>query len=235
MGSSAFQFKKFEICQEGVAHPLGTDAVLLGAWAPTAGMRRALDIGTGSGVIALMLAQRNEDLQIDAVEIHPASAARAQENVRRSPWMDRIQVWEIAVQDFQGGPYDLIVSNPPYFSETIVSPDEHRRRARATAALKPGDLILHARRLLAPEGLLCLILPVPEGRRLQELAATQGLYCNVLIDLHTRPDAAPERSLLQFSRAPLPFKKSTAALFDDAGRFAEPFAALVEPFYLGRQ
>ncbi len=235
MGSSAFQFKKFEIRQEGVAHLLGTDAVLLGAWAPAAGMRRALDIGTGSGVIALMLAQRNENLQIDAVEIHPASALRAHENARRSPWADRIRVWEIGVQDFQGEPYDLIVSNPPFFSESVVSPDEHRRRARATTALKPGDLILHARRLLAPEGIFCLILPVPEGRRLQELAATQGLYCNVLIDLHTRPDAPPERSLLQFSRAPLPFKKSAAVLFDAAGRFVEPFATLVEPFYLGRQ
>jgi len=233
MAYSAFQFKKFEIRQEGVAHPLGTDAVLLGAWAHTTGIQRALDIGTGSGIIALMLAQRNENMQIDAVEIHRASASCAKDNIRRTPWANRIQVWETAVQDFHGGPYDLIVSNPPFFSETVVSPYEHRRRARATELLPPGELIRHTRRLLAPKGILCLILPVPEGRRFQELAATKGLYCNVLVDLRTRPDGPPERSLLQFSRAPLPFKKSAPVLFDGAGRFVEPFAALVEPFYLG--
>ncbi|MGI9159952.1 MAG: tRNA1(Val) (adenine(37)-N6)-methyltransferase, partial [Saprospiraceae bacterium] len=197
------------------------------------GMRHALDIGTGSGVIALMLAQRSENLQIDAVEIHPDSVLCAQDNVRRSPWADQIRVWETAIQNFQGGPYDLIVSNPPFFSEMIVSPDEHRRRARATGTLNPGELIGHTRRLLAPEGIFCVILPVPEGRKFQELAATKGLYCNVLLDARTRPNAPPERSLLQFSRSPLPFKKSAPALFDAAGRFVEPFAALVEPFYLG--
>lgn len=232
MASPPFQFKKFEIRQEGVAHPLGTDAVLLGAWAPVEGMRRALDIGAGTGILSLMLAQRNSGLLIDAVEIHHASVVCAAENFRRSPWFDRMNIREIPVQGFEGGPYDLIVSNPPFFNETIVSPDEHRQRARTGVSLKPIELIRHVLRLLTADGVFCAILPTLEGQRFQEMATLEGLYCNNSVSARSLPDKPVERLLLQFSRKPLPFYKSEIVLMTSAGRYSETFTALVQEFYL---
>ncbi len=185
----AFRFKKFSVEQNGAAHPVGTDAVLLGAWADVNGATRFLDIGTGTGVVALMLAQRlysSGDFSRSntarktskpsgaessvpnwagvGVEIHPVSAALARGNFAASPWAGKLDVWEGSIQNFakkvglqalaelpeslelSGSllsykPFGLIVSNPPFFSELTISPDETRRLGRHTASLSPGDLL----------------------------------------------------------------------------------------------
>src|SRR3954468_22106190 len=112
---------------------VGTDAVLLGAWADVSDSKSILDIGTGCGVIALMLAQRNGGATIDAVEIDEASAIQAKENFERSPW--KLNVFNTSIQEFAHPPYDLIVSNPPFFSESLLPPTTKRQLARHTKSL----------------------------------------------------------------------------------------------------
>ncbi len=207
-----FHFKRCSIAQEDVTQPVGTDAVLLGAWVNASCARRILDIGTGSGVIALMLAQRTEavpDVLIEAVEIHPESAACAGRNFAASPWAERLRVWQMPVQEFaQNTPYqfDLIVSNPPFFSETTRSPDETRRLGRHTATLPPVEMLSAVNCLLAPGGRFVVVLPVQEGRRLCELSVPNGLYWTRIMEVRSRREKPVERWLIEFGKDPYPFR-----------------------------
>ena len=237
MALPPFHFKKFSVEQEGAAHPVGTDGVLLGAWADVADCKRILDIGTGTGVVALMLAQRSGEALIDAVEIHPPSAALARRNFAASPWADRLELVESSIQDYaqqRGMQFDLIVSNPPFFSETIVSPDAARRLGRHTASLPPSDLLEAARRLLAENGRFCVILPVVEGRRLCELAVPLGLYCTEEVEVRSRAEKPVERLLLRFEKNPYRFvRKHLNVRAGDKGEgYSVGFVQITENFYL---
>ena len=175
MGSNGFTFKQFEINHEGCAMKVGTDGVLLGAWCSSQSARRIADVGTGTGLISLMCAQRNATAKIDAIEIDSSAAKCARENVARSVWNDRIEVIESAIQQFSTEErYDLIVSNPPYFSETLQSPDPSRATARHNCSLPHRDLIDAAKRLLTPEGRLSIILPTDEARKFAMQAVVSG-------------------------------------------------------------
>ena len=143
-----FQFKKFTIAQDRCAMKVGTDGVLLGAWAR--GGKRVLDIGTGTGLVALMMAQRFTDAVVDAVEIDHDTAGQAMENVSSSPFANRVKVFAKALQDFEPDtPYDCIVTNPPFFSNSLLAPDSSRTMARHTVALSFADILAFAARHLA--------------------------------------------------------------------------------------
>src|SRR6187551_2766436 len=144
---------------------VGTDAVLLGAWTNVNDVNRILDIGAGSGVIALMLAQRSGNLvHIDAVEIEKEDAMQARENIQRSPWPECISVHEIPIQKFSPEiKYDLIVSNPPYFNNSFQPPDKKRLHTRHTISLDFTELLSSVARLLQPGGRFNVILPFTEG------------------------------------------------------------------------
>jgi tRNA1Val (adenine37-N6)-methyltransferase len=221
-----------------VAHPLGTDSFLLGAWADvSAPCDRILDIGTGSGILALMLAQRTERQhpppQIDAAEIHPASAQCARNNIAAAPWSDRMRVWEGTIQTFTPGVrYDLLVSNPPYFNETIVSPDEDRRQARATVSLSFNDLLEAALRLLSPDGRFCIVLPEKEARFFYQTAATRGLYLTRRLEVRARAGRPVERILLQMERNPLAFRREEMEIYEYGTTYTEAYRALVAAFYV---
>lgn len=237
MASRPFRFKKFSVGQEGAAHPVGTDGVLLGAWADVENCVRILDIGTGTGLVALMLAQRTVATVITAVEIHPDSAALARRNFAASPWADRLEILEMPVQEFAqqtDSQFDLIVSNPPYFSETTFSPDATRRLGRHTASLAPGELLAVSQKLLSEKARLCVILPVPEGRRLCEMAVPNGLYCTEEVEVRTRPEKPVERLLLCFKRDPYRFvrKKLNIYTANDGGAYSDDFKRLTGDFYL---
>ncbi len=244
----AFRFKKFSVEQEGAAHPVGTDAVLLGAWANLQGVRRFLDIGAGTGVVGLMLAQRlQENAPVPApwngvgVELHPASAALASQNYAASPWSKNLSLWTGAIQDFAAtgatehhGTYDLIVSNPPFFSETTLSPNPSRSLGRHTATLSPQDLLAAATTLLAPTGRFSVVLPEKEGRRFCELAVLQGLYWTRIAAVHSRPGKGVERMLIQFEKSPYGFERETIDQFDSVkgDAYSPGFRALTKDFYL---
>ena len=160
---------------------VGTDGVALGAWVPVDGGRRILDIGTGTGLIALMLAQRSSpDCQIVAVELDHDAAGQAAENVANSRWSQRIQVVESAVQTLQAEPFDLIVSNPPYFHHGQPFASPSRQQARHTSSLSHQDLLEHSIRLLAPNGKVAFILPVNEAHLMIERAELNGLHVEQL-------------------------------------------------------
>ncbi|MDP3914198.1 MAG: methyltransferase, partial [Bacteroidota bacterium] len=174
-----FQFKQFRIVQERSAMKVGVDGVLLGSWADISGAKRILDIGTGTGLIALMMAQRNPDAQIDALEIEPEAFQEAVFNIQQSPWNERIQIELCSFQEFSGKAdlkYDLIVSNPPYFTNGHKAPLENRSTARHSDSLPLGDLISGAIGLLNKTGKIALVLPIESLQEITTLADLNKLF-----------------------------------------------------------
>lgn len=200
MSQNTFAFKQFTIVQDKCAMKVGTDAVLLGAWVKTYGVRKALDIGTGTGVIALMLAQKS-GAHIDAIDIDLDATTEAKDNVSKSPWQERVRVQNISLQDFSkitDEQYDLIVSNPPYFVDSLQSSEANRTAARHTVLLSFEDLIAGAKKMLNKEGKLYVILPVREGEQFIQLASTHGLHLRRITRVKSTPDKIEKRWMMQF-------------------------------------
>jgi tRNA1Val (adenine37-N6)-methyltransferase len=236
MASAAFHFKKFSVFQEGAAHPVGTDGVLLGAWADVTDAAQILDIGTGTGLIALMLAQRSApDAHVTGIDLHAGSVACAQQNFQLSPWKERLSVYETTVQDFAATTtqqFDMIVSNPPFFSELTVSPDPERSLGRHAATLSIPALLKSLNLLLAPAGKCCLILPEKEGRRLCELAVPLGLYCTKELQVRSQESKPVERLLLQLEREPGRFERNNMEIYAVGGGYSEAYLGLTGAYYL---
>lgn len=223
---------------------MGTDSVLLGAWADIRDCTKVLDVGAGTGVVALMLMQRLEEevapaagveIRVSGVEIHPPSAACARRNFESSPWGHCLEITESPVQVYAqncGATFHLIVSNPPFFSEKIVSPDETRRLGRHTATLSPVDLLQTANKLLSPRGRLCVILPVPEGKQMCEKAVLSGLYCTEEVEVRTRAGKPVERLLLRFEKDPYRFERKTLSVYGEKRVYTPEFQELTKAFYL---
>ncbi len=173
-----FTFKQFFVAHDRCAMKVGTDGILLGAWAPVAGVKRILDIGTGSGLQALMLAQRTEEhVTIDAVELDPQAARQASENAADSPWAERIRVECADVLTWapeQTARYDLIVSNPPYYAPGVECGTPEREQARYTGSLDHKALLTSAAELISEEGFFCVVLPESTGNTFITIAREIG-------------------------------------------------------------
>ena len=201
MPNPFFQFKQFTVWHDKCAMKVGTDGVLLGAWTIVENARRVLDIGTGTGLVALMLAQRiSPDAQIIALEIDEAAAEQAHENVSRSPWKDRI---EVIKEDFKlfhtDDKFDLVVSNPPYFIDSLTCPDTQRNTARHNSLLTYEDLIQGVVKLLSTEGVFTLVIPADVANLVKEIAINYNLHAIRQLNVITKPDGAPKRILISFS------------------------------------
>jgi tRNA1Val (adenine37-N6)-methyltransferase len=199
-----FQFKKFAVEQDGCAMKIGTDGVLLGAWTPiNHNACSILDIGTGTGVIALMLAQRTNAKQIDALEIDEQAYEQATDNFENSSWSDRLFCFHAGLDEFVEEPedeYDLIVSNPPFYTDDYKSGTEQRDLARFADALPFEDLIEAAALLLSENGIFSVIIPFKEEETFLALAAAYELYPFKITRVKGTPTATIKRSLLAFSR-----------------------------------
>ncbi len=231
--ADTFRFKQFSVRQARNAMKVSTDGVLLGSWVEVQGIRRALDVGTGTGLIALMLAQRSE-AQIDAVEIDATAAAEAAENAAASPWPDRVKIIHQSVQDYArqaGEMYDLVVSNPPFFTGGVLSAHQDRASVRHTVKLPHGDLLDAARKLLHPEGRLAVILPYLEGLRFGELAASYGFYLCRRTRVRPLPQQPFNRLLLEFARQVRPLHESELVIQNEQGQWTEEYVQLTRPFY----
>lgn len=232
-----FQFKRFTIAQDRCTMKVGTDGVLLGAWAPVPDIGRVLDIGTGTGVIAVMLAQRSSEGIIHAVEIDGEAYEQACGNFANTPWRQRLQAFHVSIQDFtKSNPpaYDLIVSNPPFFSGGTLSVSQDKTSVRHTVKLAHGDLLSAARSMLAEGGKFCVILPKLEGLRFRELASSYNLYCSRVTEVVSRPGKPVERLLLMFEKQVRPLEKDQLVIHAEEGdsEWSEEYRMLTADFYL---
>ena len=211
---------------------VGTDGVLLGAWAPEciAG-GHILDIGTGTGVMAIMAAQRNPSARIVGVEIDDMSALQARENAEASPWADRVEIVNADIRSYEAAaPFDLVISNPPYFVDSLKSPDSGRTTARHTVSLDFGELMSAVERLLAPDGRFAVIVPAEAASR---VVASGRLALRRRCDVRSKPSAGPIRTMMEFAAgycgAP---EFSELTIGDGKGGYTAEYVALTRDFYL---
>ena len=214
--------------------------MLLGAWADSmrnaeCGMRNVLDIGTGSGLVALMLAQRFPTAQIDAIDIEPSAVEQAQYNFAESPWLERLNVYLSPLQNWQPDKrYDLIVSNPPYFQNSLKNPDKGRELARHTDSLSYADLLRCTSALLAPQGLAAFVLPAEAETEIIRIAETSALFCIRLTRVHSKPGKPAKRILIEFAHTapqnpPVP---QTFYIESPSSPRSTEYASLTRDFYL---
>ncbi|MFZ1806249.1 MAG: methyltransferase [Cyclobacteriaceae bacterium] len=231
---NAFYFKQFHIHHDRCAMKVGTDGVLLGAWSEINAAQNILDIGTGTGLIALMLAQRSKhNAHIDAIEIDFDAHQQAVENVNNSVWHQQINVYHTSLQQFQPSiKYDLIVSNPPYFVKSLKAPDRQRNLSRHADELPYYTIIDSCTQLLHPKGRLCLILPLSEGIIFIQQAEKANLFCKKKINVRHERSKPIERLLLEFSFTTFPCQEEDLILFDEEGKRSKMYLQLVSAFYL---
>ncbi|MBR1503223.1 MAG: methyltransferase [Prevotella sp.] len=202
MPNEYFQFRQFTVWQDRCAMKVGTDGTLLGAWSQAPiGECRILDIGTGTGLVALMMAQRFPNAQITAIDIDGDAVMQAQDNVKKSPFSSQIKVVQGDIRnmvDDEG--FDAIVSNPPYFVDSLACPDLQRTTARHTISLSYKNLITAVDKLLKSHGLFSVILPEENLSNLEIEANVKGLFPRRIFHVHTTPRKNPKRCLIEFSR-----------------------------------
>ena len=236
MPNPYFKFKQFTVWHDKCAMKTGTDGTLLGAWANVDACRSILDIGTGTGLIALMLAQRNNNAQIDGIDIDSNACLQASENVSTSPFAKQIQIYCASFQDFakeSDRQYDLIISNPPYFSQSLRCPDPQRHLARHNDKLSYTDLIQFSRPLLSSGGRIALILPFQQKKHIMELAETHQLYCIRHTTVYPAAHIPPKRLLIEFSCLfPSVCEATNLILKDNLHKNTQAYQNLTRAFYL---
>jgi tRNA1Val (adenine37-N6)-methyltransferase len=206
---------------------------LLGAWASVANAQQILDVGTGTGVIALMLAQRSK-AQIIAIEPAYEAFALARDNFQSSPFEGRTQIHHTTLQDFyRDGLFDLIVCNPPFFENSLKPSTVYRQQQRHTDSLSPAQLLEHTSRLLTPAGKLSVVLPTEEGNRFIELADKQNYFILKSTAVFSKIGKLQERWLLEFSRSKREDRISDQlSIMDANGRWTTDYKTLTKEFYL---
>lgn len=239
MANSYFQFKKFTIHHDLCAMKVGTDGVLLGAWSNIKQAKNILDIGTGTGLIAMMLAQRGGKC-IDAIDIDASAVKQAKVNVCESPFAEHISITHTSFDDYifeNTLKYDLIVSNPPYFEQSLKCPDKQRSLARHNDELPLEELIAGAKQLLNKSGRLCLVLPFSHLERVEIITKEHGLYISRLTKVLPTPTAQAKRILVEITYPAS--QDSVASLEVDElvieiarHQYTAEYIALTQNFYL---
>ena len=233
-GLEPFQFKQFKVAHERCSTRIGTDAVVLGAWAECKKAENILDVGTGCGVIALMMAQRNATANVVGVEIDAEAAAQAKDNVLFSPWADRVTVEHTDIQGYASDTeerFDLIVCNPPFFSGGSLSSGANRLAMRSTKKLPHGDLLGAFRTLLTETGRGVVILPYIEGLRFSELARSYGLYPVRILQLRAEDEQPIERLVIQLERKRMEPIRYDMVMNYEGGEPTRQWKRLTKPFY----
>ncbi|MBO7379044.1 MAG: methyltransferase [Bacteroidales bacterium] len=228
MSNDFFQFKQFIVRQDSCAMKVGTDGTLLGAWAR--GGERILDIGTGTGLIALMMAQRFEKAIVDAIDIDAEACDQARRNAAESPFRERINVCNKSLQEFAGQEtvkrYDSIVSNPPYFVHSLKASDERRSMARHAETLSYYDLMKCSSNMLSEDGEMSVVIPFDCRKNLEEAAILSGLFSSRICAVKTKPVKAPKRYLLAFTKHP------TTVVQEELVIGSDEYVEMMKDFYL---
>lgn len=231
-----FKFKQFTIQQDRCAMKIGTDGVLLGSWVPIAEtVNSILDIGTGTGVIALMMAQRSFAETIDALEIDSDAYEQAVENFETSGWSDRLFCYHASFQEFFqeiDDKYDLLVSNPPFFTENYKTNDPGRAIARFADALPFEHLLVGATHLLSKKGRLAMIVPYKEEKEVIMIARKAGLFPHQITRVQGNPMADIKRSMLLFGLDEVDFEIDQLIIEHNRHQYTESYIELTKEFYL---
>lgn len=234
--SEPFRFKQFVVNQDLVAMKVGMDGVLVGAWADTKIGKSALDIGTGTGLIALIMAQRiGPGSEIHAIDVDDLAIKQAGDNFEASPWADVFTIHHQSIQEFSkycSRKFDLIISNPPFFTGGMLSENNQRNDVRHTTKLPHGDLLQAVDRLLDDSGKLTLILPYLQGLRFMEISQTYRLFPHRITEVFGRAGKTVERILIDFTRSSQPQIKSELIIHSQGDDFTEEYKALTQDFYL---
>lgn len=232
MDGQGFTFRQFDVRQDMCAMKVGTDGVLLGAWA--AGGRRILDIGTGTGLVALMMAQRFEGARVCGIDIDDGACRQAMANVAGSPFAARIEICHSRLQDFLPSvTFDSIVSNPPFFTNSLKCPDARRSAARHADTLPFADLFRGVARLLDADGVFSAVIPADAEGDFSAEASFSGLVEVRRCLVRTTPRKAPKRVLLSFARHRTgACETEEVAMLDGDGNKSEWYRGLTDEFYL---
>lgn len=236
MSNKPFKFKQFNVQQDKCAMKIGTDGVLLGA---SASIQQnpfsILDIGTGTGIVALMLAQRSNAELIDAIEIDDDAYEQCVNNFEQSPWGDRLFCYHASLNEFVEeieDQYDLIISNPPFYSEDYKSGNQKRNLARFIDALPFDHLIESASKLLSENGIFSVIVPFKEEASFIKIATTFNLFPNRILQVKGNPSSEIKRSLIEFSFRESAIKKETLIVETGRHEYTEDYINLTKDFYL---
>lgn len=237
MTARPFHFKHFSLFHHQSTMKVGTDAILLGAWVPLKNVKLALDIGTGCGILGLMLSQRAVP-KLDAVELDELSAAEAKNNFFCSQWRHQLQVYckdirQFAVE-FPEKQYDLIVSNPPFFVNSFKASEQRRNQARHTDSLSYNDLVFVAKKLLSPDGIFAIVLPFNESLAFVEIAKAAGLHLQarqLIIPVEGRP--ANRINLLFSLKAVDETQSESFTIRNRQSEFTDQYKLALKDFYLG--
>lgn len=231
---SIFRFKKFEVKQSLSAAKVGTDGVLLGAWTPLPRKaKRILDIGTGTGLVALMMAQRNENAQIEAIEIEPNAQSEARFNFENSPWSNRLQLKEMDFLDFETSDvYDVIVTNPPFYSELFLSENPVRNQARNERSLPFESLIKKGAGLLSEKGFFSLIVPYKEKDRILSLSAAHQLFPFDVVNVRGTVSSPIKRCLMALSKTQVKYQEKNLVIEKERHIYTPDYVSLCKDFYL---
>ena len=235
MANPYFRFKQFTIWHDKCAMKVGTDGVLLGAWSHVGGAKTILDVGCGSGLIALMLAQRC-DASVDAIDIDEGAFLQTQFNVEQSPFANRIKAHHSPLETYANScdtRYDLIVSNPPFFRHSLRSPDGQRTLARHSDTLPTNSLLADSLRLLTPTGRIALILPTDNGKELAAQAHSLQLHPQRITHVHPTPQSASKRLLIELSpQKPQTMETKDLIIEEARHSYTNAFRRLTKDFYL---
>jgi tRNA1Val (adenine37-N6)-methyltransferase len=234
-----FKFKEFSVHQDKTAMKVGTDGVLLGAWCAVENYPDSvLDIGAGTGIISLMIAQRSDAMTIDAVELDAKSYEQTVENFERSIWGDRLYCYNASFQEFanqigeEGETYDLIVSNPPFYTDTFETKDKARNKARFTSSLSFAGLLEGVSKILSDTGKFSVILPFKESVEFILLAQINNLYVNRSCQVQGNKSAEIKRILLEFSFQETAIEETHLIIEIERQQYTEAYRNLTKEFYL---
>jgi tRNA1Val (adenine37-N6)-methyltransferase len=231
-----FQFKQFRIVQQRSAMKVGMDGVLIGAWADVYRTANILDIGAGTGLIALMMAQRNPSALIDAIEMDGEAFEECLLNMEHSPWRNRLKAWCCTFQSFTAisdQKYDLIISNPPFFTNGLKAPDSSRSQARHDDSLPLEELISGIARLLSPQGKAALILPADNFSELKRLVNLNGLFLSRLCWVKPNPLKPVFRIMVEITPVECVCKEEELMIeYEKHFDYTPEYRALTREFYL---
>lgn len=234
-----FQFKEFSIFQDKTAMKVGTDGVLLGAWCSVDNYPDSvLDIGSGTGVVSLMIAQRSDAMTIDAVEIEENAYEQTVENFEESDWSDRLYCYNATFQEFatemadEDETYNLIVSNPPFYNDDFKTEDEARNKARFTTSLSFKELLLGVSKILSASGKFSTIIPFKEEEEFIALAKENQLFLNKICRIKGNPTSEIKRSLLEFSFKENNIIEENLTIEIERHQYTEAYINLTKDFYL---